>query len=145
MKPCRSPSPCTVLGSPTTDDRTPRAAMPRAALAFSIRPATGEPGADSSRSVATCPGNAGVPEAMTRGLPEPSSAPPIVSMARRSAVTDASKSVKSWMNARWMTPSEPLAPARKVSRSFRSPRSTSAPAAAIAAAESSDLASPRTW
>ena len=119
--------------------------MPRAARAFAARPATGEPGADSSRSVATRPGTAGVPEAMTRGLPDPSSPAPIVSMARWSALTDASKSVKSWMNARWMTPLELAAPARRVSRSSRSPRSTSAPVAAMAAAEESDLASPRTW
>jgi hypothetical protein len=60
------------------------------------------------------------------------------------ALTDAPKSVKSWMNARWMTPSELAAPARRAPKSSRSPRSTSAPAAVMAAAEESDLASPQT-
>ena len=46
----------------------------------------------------------------------------------------------SWLNARWMTPSESAAASRSPSRSSRSPRRTSAPAAASAKITIDDFA-----
>jgi len=51
---------------------------------------------------------------------------------------------KSWLNPRWMTPSHSAAPALRLAASVRSPRRTLAPAAAMALAEASERASPRT-
>src|SRR5579862_2725294 len=111
MNPCLSPSPCTVRGSPTTEERTPRSARARVARALRDRPAMGPRGTISSHSVATRPGTTAVPDAMTRGLPEPSSAAPIVSMAPASTAIESWIWAKSWMKARWMTPSLQVAAA----------------------------------
>ena len=86
-----------------------------------------------SRSVATRPGaSPSVPEAMTNGRSEPASASPKVSTARRSASAAPWKSPEkamSCLNARWITPSDAAAALRRLSRSSRVPRCTSAPAA----------------
>ena len=74
-----------------------RAARSRTARAFLSRPAAGPPKAGKSRSVATPPGIAGVPDAATSGLPVPSIAAAIASTARASAWTEAAIWVKSWM------------------------------------------------
>ena len=98
----------------------------------------------SSRSVASRPGRTSVPPETTRGLPEPARLAANVSMAVASVRVAASVTLGT-TKARWMTPSLSRAPARSTPVSFRSPRSTSAPRPAMASAEASERASPRTW
>jgi hypothetical protein len=83
-KPRVSPSPCTDSALRTTDDRTPRSASAMAAFSAA---ALGTAESDTSSSVPRRPslGSKNVTEVTTNGLPEPSSAVPIVSMERRSA------------------------------------------------------------
>src|ERR1035441_7112538 len=91
MKPAWSPSPCTDGASRTTDERTPRSASAIAAFSDAT---LGTAGSGTSSSVARRPSPASisVPEVIAKGLPEPSSAAPIVSTARRSAWHAAAKS-----------------------------------------------------
>jgi len=88
--------------------RTLRSASAIAAFSDAIRGIAADAGSSASSSVARRPGSvprrasvrASVPEVTTNGLPEPSSAAPIVSTARRSAAPAPTKSEKSCMNAR---------------------------------------------
>src|SRR6185437_8275598 len=78
------------------------------------------------------------------GRPEPVSSLPIASMARRSAALLSANFEKSWLKARWMTPSARAAPCFKTSVSSIDPCWTSAPAATRTFALSSDRHRPTT-
>lgn len=68
----------------------------------------------------------------------------MASMAALSAVQELAMSLKSWMKARWMTPSEASAPRRRLSRSLRSPVRGMPPAAVMIEALDSFRARPIT-
>jgi hypothetical protein len=76
-------------------------------------------------SVAGSPGATlaiAVPEVTINGRSEPASTEPIASMTRRSVSQFAANFEKSWLNARWMTPSEREAPSFRLSGSSIDPR-----------------------
>ena len=109
-----------------------------------MRAAMGPAAMSSSRSVASRPGVIIVAPEISMGLPEPARLAANVSMALASVRVAASLTLGT-TKARWMTPSLSRAPARRMPASVRSPRRTSAPMSAIALAEASERASPRTW
>jgi len=79
-------------------------------------------------SVANSPGEImATPEVTISGLFVPSMTSPIASMARASIWPFSTNFEKSWMKARWITPSASFAALFKLSRSVRSPRCTFAP------------------
>lgn len=134
MKPT-SPLPCTVGVRRTTETRTPCCASGSAESSLWMRgicdaevgegssSAQGvvEPGARETESTPT-------PDVTTRGLPVSTRALPRASMASPSSRHESSQRLKSWLKARWMTPSAWVAPALSASRSRTEPWSTSAPA-----------------
>ncbi|TYP90515.1 hypothetical protein BD833_101233 [Blastococcus xanthinilyticus] len=139
-----SPSPWTVGGRRTADERTPRPAMARTTASVCARgpaPGSGASASLDTRPVVTTPAT---PEAMTRGRSVPSSAPPSARTASRSVRAAAGKSVKSWMNAVWTTPSAAAAAARRPSRSSSAPRRAVAPTDSRAAAAVPERARPTT-
>ena len=144
-KPCRSSVLWVMGGTRTTDDRTPRSAKPITAFSASVRP----PGLPASSSVPGRPrfATASVPDVPTSALPVPASASPNACRTARSAAIAAAQSperIRSWSNARWMTPSASAAALASPSRSVRSPRCTDAPYAVTVAAAASDRARPTT-
>ena len=143
MRPC-----LTVLwtwGSRTTDTFLPAADTEAPANSEAFR-GLGRLGLKVS-SVAGRPAAAfpiPVPEVMIRGRSDPVSAAPRASMARLSFSQFATNFEKSWSKAQWITPSDLAAPRRRLSRSSRSPRCASAPAATRDRAPASDRVSPST-
>ena len=81
----RSPSPCTDGGRRTTEARTSCAASACTASSEGMRGAEGALASGASSSVASRPGvRTVIPEVITKGRPDPVSAAPSASMARRS-------------------------------------------------------------
>ena len=139
---------CRNGASRITDDRTPRSAKAIAAFSESIR----GPAGNVSSSVASRPSTNAtmrVPDVPTKGRFEPARASPIASTPRRSVSAEPRKSLKSWLKAKWITPSEAAAAACRPSRSSRSPRCTSARAGSYSGSCSSPCSSggstPRAW
>ena len=62
-----------------------------------------------------------IPQATTNGRPDPERTAPIASMARRSVAAAAGIWEKSWLYARWITPSAPAAPFARLSGSSSEP------------------------
>ena len=76
-------------------------------------------------SLASSPGGTlaiAVPEVTISGRPEPARTEPSVPMTRRSVSQFAMNCEKSWLNARWTTPSERAAPSFRLSGSSIDPR-----------------------
>ena len=122
IRPWRSVS-CT-CGSRTIDTFTPCALA--AALAASSEAARGCVSAPTVgwSSFAGWPATVlamPVPEVTTSGRSEPASAPASASMTRRSSSQFCTKREKSWLKARWITPSARSTPARRLQAPSRVP------------------------